>query len=175
LVVRLPLPAEEDAPDIALNTALPAVPPAAPVPTLALATVPPIVLPPAPAPGVAPPPLLQLQNTWSTDTDLIVGDDGRLQQSAQSTEIGKCISKAVRLANSNIFFVDAFPSPQLQSQWLSQSLTAVLQDQARMDPVVHKVNARAQQDDRYMASLVSMVRYLSSSLPQLVWFLNPIR
>ena len=107
--------------------------------------------------AAVPPPI------WPTVTHLIVGDDSRLQQSVQSAEISKCISKAVQLANLNIFFIDAFPSLQVQNQWLSQSLVTVLQDQAQTDLVVREVNLRAQQDNQYMSALISMVRHQTSS------------
>jgi len=135
-------------------------PPAAPSPIPALA-----INLPLPSPGTI----------WPEITCLVVGDDGRLQQSTQSTEIGRCISDAVRLASSNIFFINAFPSLQVQSQWLSQSLIAVLRDQAQTDLVVREVNLRAQQDSKYMSALISMVRCQPSSSLLSACFLNPIR
>jgi hypothetical protein len=97
-------------------------------------------------------------------TNLVAGDDGRLQQSAQSPEINKYISKTVRLANLKVFFVDAFPDLQKQNDWLSQSLVTVLQDQARTDRVAYEVNLHVQQDHRYMSALISMVRFWYPSL-----------
>lgn len=142
-------------------------------------TVPPAVptVVPSPAPGLGgvSPPLLQFENTWPATTNLIVGDDGRLRQSSQRVEIDTCISKAVRLANTNIFFTDAFPNLQVQNEWLSKSLITVLRDQARMDPVIREVNLRAQQDDGYMSALISMVCSWFSSPILSAWFLNPIR
>ena len=116
------------------------------------------VLPLIPVLASVPPPI------WPAVTHLIMGDDSRLQQSVQSAEISKCISKAVKLANLNIFFINAFLSLQVQNQWLSQSLVTVLQDQAQTDLVVCEVNFRAQQDGQYMSALISMVRRQTSSL-----------
>jgi len=111
-----------------------------------------------------PPPLPQPGNTWSAATNLVVGDNGQLRQSAQSNDISKCLSRAVRLANSNIFFIDAFPNLKTQNKWLSESLVTVLQDQAQTDLAVREVNLRAQQDNRYMSALISMVRHWYSLL-----------
>ena len=82
---------------------------------------------------------------------------------------------AVRLANSNIFFIDAFPCLKMQTKWLSESLVTVLQDQARTDLTAREVNLRAQQDNRYMSALISMVRHCDSSLLLPARFLSPIR
>jgi len=103
---------------------------------------------------VAPP----LPHVWPAVTHLVTGDDGRLQQSAQNAEINKCISKAIRLAHSKIYFDDAFPNLEVQSQWLGESLITVLRDQARTDLVIREVNRRAELDKRYRSALVSMVR-----------------
>ena len=91
----------------------------------------PIIPVPFPAPVIPPP-----GNIWPAATYLVVARDGQLRQSAQSPEISKCISKAIRLANSNIFFINAFPNLQVQNEWLGQSLITVLQDQARTDLVI---------------------------------------
>lgn len=172
--MRLPPPAEGDSPDVTDRAISPGVPPVVPVPILAPVVVPPIVLPPAPTLATVPPPLPPPQNVWHAATQLVIGDNGRLQQSTQSAEIRKCISKAVRLAHSNIFFTDAFPSLEVQNRWLSQSLTTVLQDQAQTDLVVRDINLRAQQDNRYMSALISMVRRRSPVLLS-GRFLNPTR
>jgi len=127
-----------------------------PVPTPGI--VPPIVPPLVPALATVLPSLPQPGNTWPAVTHLVVGDDGRLQQSAQNPEINKCISKAVRLMHSKIYFDNAFPGLEDQNKWLSESLSTVLQDQARTDLVVREVNFRAQQDRSYMSALLSMVR-----------------
>jgi hypothetical protein len=78
-------------PDITPNTTPFAVPPVIPVPVPTLAVVPPLVLPLAPALATVPPP----GNIWSAVTHLVTGDDGQLQQSAQSGKINKYISKAI--------------------------------------------------------------------------------
>ena len=148
-------------PDAAFNTTLlTMVPPDTPVPMS-------VIVPP-------PSPLLQPGNVWPAATHLVVGDDGRLQQSAQSSEICNCVSMVIRRANSNIFFVNAFPNLQTQNEWLGQSLTTVLQDQAQMDLIVHEVNLRAQQDSRYMTSLISMVQ-CQAVYPLTSVVLNPLR
>jgi len=134
----------------------------------------PLVVPPL-IPALATPPLPGPGNVWPAATHLVVGGDGRLRQSVQSTEISRCISDAVRLASSNIFFIDAFPSLHVQNQWLHQSLITILRDQGQKDPVVHEVDLRARQDNRYMSALISMVRYQLSSLLLSARFLNPIR
>jgi len=146
------------------------------MPVVVLQDIPvPVVPPSAPAQVTVPPPLPQPGNVWPAATDLVVEDNGRLRQSAQSADISRCISKAVRLANSNIFFVNMFPSLQEQTKWLSQSLVTILQDQAQTDFVVREVNSRAQQDNRYMSALISMVRHRFSSLLLPALFLNPTR
>jgi hypothetical protein len=163
--VQSPSPIEPDDLDPPFNAMPHVIPPAVPT----------VVLPPTPGLARVSPPLLQSGNIWSVTTNLIFGDDGRPRQSSQRVGIDTCISKAIRLANSNIFFTDAFPNLQVQNEWLSKSLIAVLRDQARMDPVIREVNLRAQQDDGYMSALISMVRYRFSSLILSAWFLNPIR
>ncbi|KAF9787518.1 hypothetical protein BJ322DRAFT_1019918 [Thelephora terrestris] len=131
--VLAPLPdtAMPGAPPVVLalvpDTALPGAPPQAVIPVPVL--TPTVALPPAAVAPLFPQPV----NIWLAATNLIVGEDGRLQQSSQSPEISKYISKTVRLASLNIFFVDAFPDPEKQSTWLSQSLVAVLRDQAKTD------------------------------------------
>ena len=111
---------------------------------------------PIPVPGLAigPPP----PQAWLDATNLVFGEDGRLLQSSQSPEINKYISKAVRLVNLKIFFINSFPDPAIQSDWICQSLINILQDKAQRDPVAHQVNLRAQQDNQYLRSLLSMVR-----------------
>ena len=137
-----------------LGAMLPNVPPVIPVPTPAPVVALPVVLPAAPA--VAPP-HPQPGNVWLAATDLVIADDGRLQQSAQSPEVGKYISKTVRSVSLKVFFIDAFPDPVKQNDWLTQSLVTVLRDQAKTDQVAHQVNLRAQQDRQYMSALISMV------------------
>ena len=163
-------PIEEDVQDTALDIAPPNIPPvvSGPVPETTLPDVPPVTtvpipaqvtdLPAAPALATVAPPLAQPGNTWLVATNLVPRDDGRLKQSDQSPEINKYISKMVRLGNLKVFFVDAFPNPEKQNNWLAQSLVTVLQDQAKTDRVAHEVNLRAQQDNRYMSALISMVR-----------------
>ena len=118
-------------------------------------------LAPVPGPAINPPP----PQAWLDATNLVFGEDGRLLQSYQSPEINQYISKAVRLVNLKIFFVNAFPEPAIQSDWICQSLITTLQDQAARDPVAHQVNLRAQQDNRYLRSLISMVCYRLSAPP----------
>jgi hypothetical protein len=146
--------------DILLKTTLVSAAPNAP----ATVTTPTDVEPdltPVPEPAVNPPP----PQAWLDATNLIFGDDGRLLQSFQSPEINKYISKAVRLVNLKVFFTNAFPEPATQSDWLCQCLVNVLQDQALKDQVAHQVNLRAQQDNRYLRSLISMVCYRLSAPP----------
>jgi hypothetical protein len=148
------------------ETMPPGAPPIVSVPVLhpTLPDVAPVIPAPVPAPVVILPavlpaalPLPQPGNTWLAATNLIIGDDGRLQQSAQSPEISKYISKTVRLASLKVFFIDAFPDPVKQNDWLTQSLVTVLQEHAKTDQVAHQVNLRAQQDHQYMTALMSMV------------------
>ena len=173
MVVQSSSPPVED--DIPFNGPTPAVvPQVVPVPIPAAAGLP--TIPPlAPAQVTIPPLLPQPGNVWLVATDLVVGDNGRVLQSAQSAEVNRCISKAIRLATSNIFFVNVFPSLQEQTQWLTQSLVTILQDQAQTDLVVYKVNLHAQQDNRYMSALISMVRHWFPSLLLPTLFLNPTR
>ena len=160
-VVQLQPPIESDSPDATFDTASHAIPPAVPVSILTPGAVPPTIPPEAPTLAMVPPP--QPGNIWSAATVLVRGENGQLQQSGQSAEIIKCISKAVRLANSNLFFINAFPDLQTQNKWLSQSLVTVLQCEAQTDPVVCEVNLRAQQDNQYMYALISMVRHQRTS------------
>lgn len=134
-------------------TVAPVVPTFVPAPTTVLPTVP----HPAPTPAAVPAPLLQPGNNWAPATDLVTRDDGRLLQTAQSREINKYISKTVRLANMKIFFVDAFPDPEKQNNWLSGCFVTVLEDRAQTDNVAREVNLRARQDPQYMSALISMV------------------
>ena len=152
-----------------------AVPPIVPAPVLTPNAVLPAVQPVPPAPTTIMPPILQPGNNWLAATDLVVGGDNRLQQSAQSPEISKYVSKTVRVASLKIFFVDAFPDPEKQTEWLSESLASVLQDQARTDRVAYKVNLRAQQDNQYVNALISMVRRWHSSSLLLALFLSQVR
>ena len=64
--------------------------------TTLLTTVPPNT--PVPVSVIVPPPspLPQPKNVWPAATHLVVGDDGRLQQLAQSSEIRNCVSMAIR-------------------------------------------------------------------------------
>lgn len=119
------------------------------------ATIPLNVPVPSPTPPADPLPL----NNWSAVTNLVTRDDGRLQQSAQSREISKYISKTVRLANLKVFFVDAFPDLETQNIWLSESLVSVLKDQAQTDDVAREVDLRAKNDPWYMPALIRMVRW----------------
>lgn len=153
-VIPVPVPAPVDpvpvpAPVIPVPAPAVLVPIPAPVDVLQ-----PAVLPAAPA---LPPPLPQPGNVWLAATNLIVGENGQLQQSAQSPEISKYISKIVRSASSKILFIDAFPGPEKQYDWLTQSLASVLQDQAKTDRVAYEVNLRAQGDQQYLLALISMV------------------
>jgi hypothetical protein len=125
---------------------------------------PPNILPLTSVSVTVPLPSTQPGNIWLAATNLVVGDDGRLQQSAQSPEINRYISKTVRLANLKVIFVDAFPDLQKQNDWLSQSLVTVLKDQAKTDRVACEVNLRVQQDHQYMSALISMVRF---------WYVSP--
>lgn len=170
--MQSPLSIEGDSSGAIPDTTPLTIPPVDPVPVSTSTTVLPDSPPPALALAAFPP---LLPHVWPADTDLVVGEDNRLQQSAQSPEINKCISKAVRLANSKIFFDNAFPNLEDQNKWVTESLVAVLRDQAKTDLVVREVNLRAQQDKQYLASLVSMVRYLHLTLLIPAQFLITIR
>ena len=69
-------------PDAAFNaTLLTMVPPDTPVPVS-------VIVPPQS-------PLPQPGNVWPAATHLVVGDNGQLQQSAQSSEIRNCVSMVI--------------------------------------------------------------------------------
>ena len=115
----------------------------------------------APIPGLATnlPPL----QAWLDATNLVFGEDGHLLPSCQSPKINQYIPKAIHLVNLKIFFINTFPKPAIQSNWICQSLIQVLQDQAAKDPVAHQVNLHTQQDNRYLCSLLSMVCFKLSA------------
>ena len=121
-------------------------PPATPPTTSELIPPPvamqPIILPPA-QPHPQSHPSSTTGNIWLAATNLVTGNDGRLQQSRQSPELSKYLSKTTQLANLQIFFTDAFPNLEKQRDWLAQSLVEVLQEQAKTDQVAYKVDLRA--------------------------------
>ena len=173
LVVQPQLPTEHDDQDIdALGTLPLTVMPVVPVFFPTPAADPPTLADPAPAPAAVL--LPQPGNNWLGATNLVARDDGRLLQTGQSREINRYISKAVRLMNLKIFFVDAFPDLETQNNWLSECLVTALKDQAQTDNVAREVNLRAQQDHQYMSGLISMVRYLPPTILS-VQYLSQIR
>ena len=122
-------------------------------PPLHTATFPPMpnVVPP-PGPGMVPP-------AWPAITDLVVGRDGRYQQSDQTPEIQACLKAAVRRANGNLVFLDGFPEALHKARWLGDALVTELIERRKGSITVVAVDDRARSDQQYFNQLLHMVMY----------------
>ena len=138
------------------------------IPTIPIpfTTIPPVYPPvnnitllPAPAElGVTPPPALYpLPLMWPAVTNLVAGRDGCFQQSGQTPEVQACLGAAVRRANGNLVFVDAFPDAFRKSQWLGEALVMELNDCRGGSVSMAAIDDRARGDEKYFKQLLYMV------------------
>ena len=112
---------------------------------------------------IIPPPALQpLPIVWPANIDLVVGPEGRFRQSDQIPEIQTCLGAAVRRANANLVFLDAFPDAHRKGQWLAQALATELNDRRNTSTSIEAVDDRARREDQYFNRLLYMVTWLSS-------------
>lgn len=119
---------------------------------------PPTPTPPPPPAPIPPPHTPQLlPPVWPAITDLVKGRDGRYQQSDQIPEIQACLKAAVRRANANLGFYDAFPDTHRKGEWLANALVKELG--ARRNGTIEAVDDRARHDDQYFNRLLSMVSF----------------
>ena len=107
--------------------------------------------------AVAPAVLQPLPLVWPAITDLVVGKDGRYQQSDQIPEIQACLRAAVRRANADLAFLDAFPDTHRKGLWLAQALSVELGERRRGSMSIEAVDDRARHDERYFNRLLFMV------------------
>lgn len=105
---------------------------------------------PLPMPGFLPP-------AWLPVTDLVVGRDGRYQQSDQIPEIQACLKAAVRRANANLAILDGFPDAHRRGIWLANALGTELRECRKASASMAVVDDRAQHDERYFNNLLHMV------------------
>ena len=108
----------------------------------------PVVLPLAPGP---------LPLAWPAITDLVIGKEGRYQQSDQIPEIQACLSASVRRANANLALLDGFPDPHRKGQWLADALGMELSKRRNTSINVAAVDDRARHDAQYFNRLLYMV------------------
>lgn len=114
--------------------------------------------------GISSPKLGVVPPVWPAITDLVVGRDGRYQQSDQTPEIQACLKAAVRRANGNLVFSDGFPDTQCKAQWLGDALVTELSERRKTSITVAAVDERARHDQRYLNQLLHMVICFSVSV-----------
>ena len=114
-----------------------------------------IVQPPGPI--VLPPALGPLTPAWPAITDLVVGREGRYQQSDQIPEVQACLRAAVRRANANLALLDGFPDPRRKGQWLADALGMELSECRNASTNMAAVDDRARRDAQYFNRLLYMV------------------
>lgn len=114
-----------------------------------------VVRPPeqlVPLPALVPLPLV-----LPVSIELVIGRDGRYQQSDQIPEIQACLKVVVRRANANLALVDGFPDPLRKGEWLAATLISELGERRKGSINMAAVDDRAKHDRQYFNNLLLMV------------------